>query len=68
FFRESLFAAHKGGHFVLLYDARSPVFVRQGRAGAPAMGLWPLLAGLAPATPARPPARRDDSAGGRRAA
>ena len=49
FFRESLFAAHKGGHFVLLYDARSPVFVRQGRAGAPEMGLWPLLAGLAPA-------------------
>ncbi len=48
FFRESLFAAHKGGHFVLLYDARSPVFVRRGGDGAPKMGLWPLLAGLAP--------------------
>ena len=34
---------------MLLYNARSPVFVRRGRDGAPEMGLWPLLAGLAPA-------------------
>lgn len=49
FFRESLFAIHKGGHFVLLHDARSPVFLRQGKNGAVTTGLWPLLLELSPA-------------------
>ena len=43
FFREMLFAAEKGGHLVLLYDARNPVFVREGTSGRPTRGLWPFL-------------------------
>jgi hypothetical protein len=49
FFRESLFALAKGGHFVLLYDERSPVFVRPAAAGASTPpGLWTFLAEQAP--------------------
>ena len=48
FFRESLFALAKGGHFVLLYDARSPVFVRPGHEGAAHGGLWTFLFNQAP--------------------
>ncbi len=48
FFRESLFALAKGGHFVLLYDARSPVFVRPGPDGPSSNGLWTFLLAQAP--------------------
>jgi hypothetical protein len=48
FFRESLFALAKGGHFVLLYDARSPVFVRPGLDGPSSNGLWTFLLAQAP--------------------
>jgi hypothetical protein len=53
FFRESLFALAKGGHFVLLYDARSPVFVKQGSTGASPYGLWTFLLAQAPPAMAR---------------
>jgi hypothetical protein len=43
FFRELLFAIQKGGHFVLLYDARSPVFhASENR------GLMPFLGQFVP--------------------
>jgi hypothetical protein len=48
FFRESLFALAKGGHFVLLYDERSPVFVKQGINGTSPYGLWTFLLAQAP--------------------
>ena len=41
FFREALFALAKSGVLVLLYDERSPVFVRTS--GSQVAGLWPLL-------------------------
>lgn len=44
FFREILFAIEKGGHFVLLYDARNPAFTRGSE-----RGLWPILRGQVPA-------------------
>ena len=50
FFRESLFALAKGGHFVLLYDERSPVFVKKGISGASPNGLWTFLLAQAPPT------------------
>ena len=53
FFREALVALHEGGHFVLLHDARNPVFVSPGRDGRPTRGLWPFLVGLLPATAAK---------------
>jgi POLQ-like helicase len=45
FFRELLFAVHKGGTFVLLYDCRNPTFVRGETGGR---GLWPFLVSLLP--------------------
>ena len=48
FFRESLFALAKGGHFVLLYDERSPVFVKKGNNGISPNGLWTFLLDQAP--------------------
>ena len=39
FFREALFTLVKGGTMVLLYDQRSPVFLRESDDG----GLWPFL-------------------------
>ncbi len=48
FFRESLFALAKGGHFVLLYDERSPVFVKKGNNGISPNGLWTFLLAQAP--------------------
>lgn len=48
FFRESLFALAKGGHFVLLYDERSPVFVKKGNNGTSPNGLWTFLLAQAP--------------------
>ncbi len=46
FFRELLFAVHKGGYFVLLYDRRNPTFVRLGPSGE--RGLLPFLTSLLP--------------------
>jgi hypothetical protein len=46
FFREVLFALHRGGHFVLLCDAENPVFERQGPDGP--RGFFPFLKGLLP--------------------
>ena len=46
FFREVLFALHKGGAFVLLYDARNPTFYREGAHGP--RGLMPFLLTLVP--------------------
>jgi POLQ-like helicase len=46
FFREVLFALIKGGHFVLLYDERNPVFLRSGVPGP--RGLWPFLTRFVP--------------------
>lgn len=43
FYRELLFALHSGGHFVLLHDARSPIFE-----GAP-KSMLPRLRGALPA-------------------
>lgn len=50
FFREFLFALKKNGSYVLLHDARSPVFVNAAKIGAveggtayPETGLWPML-------------------------
>ena len=42
FFREVLFAFEKEGSFVLMYDNRSPVFVKTKPDGS-AGGLWPFL-------------------------
>ena len=46
FFREALFALAEEGTLVLLYDARSPVFVRTS--GGSHAGLWPLLMDAVP--------------------
>lgn len=46
FFREVMFALEKGGTFVLLSDARSPVF--QCRSGVSEKGLMPFLTSLLP--------------------
>lgn len=43
FFRELLFALHKGGTFILLHDERNPAFLRQTVTGEPEGGLWPFL-------------------------
>lgn len=50
FFRELLFALEKEGRYVLLHDARSPVFVNAAKIGTaedgtayPETGLWPML-------------------------
>lgn len=49
FFREVLFAVQKGGHFVLLHDARNPTFLSGGPDSPDGpRGLWPLLTGLVP--------------------
>ena len=49
FFREALFALHKCGYFVLLYDARNPTFFADGPQGR--RGLWPFLLSLIPEVP-----------------
>lgn len=46
FFREVVFAFQKGGHFVLLFDERSPVFFRQSTDGD--AGLMPFLSAFVP--------------------
>ncbi|MBU4216210.1 MAG: hypothetical protein KJ792_16360 [Actinobacteria bacterium] len=46
FYREVLFAIHKNGQFILLYDDRSPVFACEGPDGP--QGLFPLLHSLLP--------------------
>jgi hypothetical protein len=46
FFREVVFAIQKGGHFVLLFDGRSPVFFRAGAEGD--AGLMLLLSAFVP--------------------
>lgn len=50
FFRELLFALEKNGSYVLLHDARSPVFTNEAKVGVaedgtayPETGLWPML-------------------------
>ncbi len=51
FFRELLYALHKHGHFVLLYEERSAVFVRRHTDGSTSpRGLWPLLSEFVPET------------------
>ena len=48
FFREVLFALHKSGYFVLLYDERNPTFVRGGSSSG--RGLLPFLLSTLPET------------------
>jgi hypothetical protein len=50
FFRELLYALEKKGSYVLLHDARSPVFTNEAKVGVaedgtayPETGLWPML-------------------------
>lgn len=42
FFREVLLSLKEGGSFILLYDDRSPVFVKKSKTGEE-FGLWPFL-------------------------
>ncbi len=48
FFREVIYAIHKGGHFVLLYDRRHPNFVTTAE-GHPERGTFSFLVSLLPA-------------------
>jgi len=48
FFREVVFAIHKLGKFILLYDERNPVFLRSANGGINKRGLWPFLIRFVP--------------------
>ncbi len=47
FFREVIFAVHKGGYFVLLHDERNPSFVAKAE-GLPERGTFSFLISLLP--------------------